>query len=151
MMTRRSTTATDAAPMLTDVGEPHPAALTPVHLTRPILRFARPPLAASLRRRHLALSTNNIKNIACTKGLDSITTLSLSRNMITKIENMNDIADTLEQLWLSYNQVEKLSGVERLEHLRVLFLSNNKVMPSRAQLPGNADSFRLRCAPRRER
>ena len=47
--------------------------------------------------------------------------------MIAKIENMNDIADTLEQLWLSYNQVEKLSGVERLEKLRQLYLSNNKV------------------------
>ena len=41
--------------------------------------------------RHLALSTNNIKTISSTTGLDSIKTLSLARNLITKIENMNDI------------------------------------------------------------
>ncbi len=48
------------------------------------------------------------------------------------------VADTLEQLWLSYNQIEKLKGISVMKKLKVgscwrglsrqiLYLSNNKV------------------------
>ena len=53
--------------------------------------------------------------------------LSLGRNQIKKIENLDGVSDTLEQLWLSYNNIEKLSGIEKLKKLKVLYISNNKV------------------------
>jgi len=54
---------------------------------------------------HLGLSTNCISAIASLNGLRHLKTLSLSRNNIKKIEKLDPLADTLEQLWLSYNQV----------------------------------------------
>jgi dynein light chain 1 len=59
--------------------------------------------------------------------MDSLKILSLARNQIKKIENLEGVADTLEELWMSYNLLEKLTNLERLPKLRVLFLSNNKV------------------------
>merc|ERR1712154_384956 len=50
--------------------------------------------------------------------------LALSTN---QIEKMDDISDTLEELWLSYNLIEKLSGLENLTKLRVLYMSNNQI------------------------
>ena len=77
--------------------------------------------------RHLALSTNNIEKISSLTGMDNLKILSLGRNCIKKIENLDGVAETLEQLWLSYNQIEKLVGVDKLTKLSVLYLSNNKV------------------------
>lgn len=37
------------------------------------------------------------------------------------------MADTLEELWLSYNLIEKLKGIGVLRRLRVFYLSNNLV------------------------
>jgi dynein light chain 1 len=59
--------------------------------------------------------------------MDSLKILSLARNQIKKIENLEGVADTLEELWMSYNLLEKLTNLEKLQKLRVLFLSNNKV------------------------
>lgn len=59
--------------------------------------------------------------------MENLKVLSLGRNCIKKIENLDGIADTLEELWMSYNLVEKLAGVEKLSNLRVLYLGNNKV------------------------
>jgi hypothetical protein len=53
--------------------------------------------------------------------------LSLGRNNLRKIEKLEDLAGSLEQLWLSYNGVEKLDGLSALRHLTVLFISNNKI------------------------
>lgn len=58
--------------------------------------------------RHLALSTNNIEKISSLSGMDNLRILSLGRNLLKKIENVEVVADTLEELWLSYNQIEKL-------------------------------------------
>jgi len=33
----------------------------------------------------------------------------------------------LQQLWISYNQIDKLTGIASLKKLRVLYMSNNKV------------------------
>ena len=38
----------------------------------------------------------------------ALKTLSLARNLIRKIEGLEPVAGTLEQLWLSYNQLERL-------------------------------------------
>lgn len=47
--------------------------------------------------------------------------------MIKKIEGLDAVADTLEELWLSYNMIEKLNGVEMCKKLKNLYLSNNKI------------------------
>lgn len=65
------------------------------------------------RRRHLccrqlSLSTNSIDKIGGLGGMASLKTLSLARNLIRKIEGLEPVASTLEQLWLSYNQLERL-------------------------------------------
>jgi len=77
--------------------------------------------------KHLSLSTNNIEKISSLSGMDNLQILSLGRNLIKKIENLDGVADTLEELWMSYNLVDKLTNVEKLSKLRVLFLSNNKI------------------------
>ncbi|KAL2919937.1 hypothetical protein HK105_200003 [Polyrhizophydium stewartii] len=53
--------------------------------------------------------------------------LSLGRNNIKKIEGLDAVADTLEELWVSYNQIEKLNGVECCKKLKILYASNNKI------------------------
>jgi hypothetical protein len=56
-----------------------------------------------------------------------LTVLSLGRNNIKKIENLEPVADTLEELWLSYNQIERVNGIECCKKLQVVYLSNNKI------------------------
>jgi len=76
---------------------------------------------------HLSLSTNNIEKISSLSGMDCLTVLSLGRNLIKKIENLDGVADTLEELWISYNLIDKLTNIEKLTKLRVLYMSNNKI------------------------
>lgn len=59
--------------------------------------------------RHLALSTNSIDKIGPLTGL-SLETLSMGRNCLKRIENLEGVAPTLRQLWISYNSIEKLVG-----------------------------------------
>ena len=61
------------------------------------------------------------------QGLSCLRILSLGRNNIKKIEGLEAVADTLEELWLSYNLIEKVNGVECCKKLKVFYLSNNKV------------------------
>lgn len=37
------------------------------------------------------------------------------------------VAETLEELWISYNLIEKLKGINVLRKLRVLYISNNLI------------------------
>jgi dynein light chain 1 len=53
--------------------------------------------------------------------------LSLARNALTRIEGLDPVCGTLQELWLSYNQVIKLSGLEACTRLRVLYLANNLI------------------------
>ena len=53
--------------------------------------------------------------------------LSIGRNQIKKIEKLDDVAETLEQLWISYNGIASLAGIEKLTNLQVLYASNNKL------------------------
>jgi Leucine-rich repeat (LRR) protein len=59
-------------------------------------------------------SSNNIERISGIKALPKLRILSLSRNQIKKLDGIEDAADTLEELWLSYNRIEKLSGLLRV-------------------------------------
>ncbi len=40
---------------------------------------------------------------------------------------LEDVGATLEELWISYNQIEKLDGLQPCVKLSVLFMSNNKI------------------------
>ena len=37
------------------------------------------------------------------------------------------MADTLEELWISYNNIERMKGINVLRKLAVLYMSNNVV------------------------
>ncbi|GIL45615.1 hypothetical protein Vafri_2814 [Volvox africanus] len=71
--------------------------------------------------KHLALSTNNIEKISSLSGMENLRILSLGRNLIKKIENLDAVADTLEELWISYNQIASLiSSWSEIDKLAVL-------------------------------
>lgn len=59
--------------------------------------------------------------------IESLEILSLARNQLKKIENLDSVAGTLKQLWISYNNIVALNGIEKLQNLEVLYMSNNKV------------------------
>ncbi|PSC71349.1 Diacylglycerol O-acyltransferase 2B [Micractinium conductrix] len=84
-------------------------------------------LSALRACRHLSLSTNNLDKIGNLAGLDALQVLSLGRNCLKKLENLEAVAGTLQQLWISYNQVDRLAGIEKCASLRVLYASNNKL------------------------
>ena len=67
------------------------------------------------------------QSIIAIADLEKLKILSLGRNNIKKITGLDELANTLEELWLSYNQIEKLSGLNHLKQLRVLYLSNNRI------------------------
>ena len=59
----------------------------------------------------LSLSSNQIARMINLPKLKSLKILAISRNQITKISGMEEIGQTLEQLWISYNLIEKLDGL----------------------------------------
>lgn len=75
----------------------------------------------------LALSTNSIDRINPLTGMGKLKILSLGRNAIKKIEKLEDVAGTLEELWLSYNAISTLDGLSHLTNLTTLYLSNNLI------------------------
>jgi len=75
----------------------------------------------------LALSTNCIEKIANLNGFKNLKILSLGRNNIKSLAGLEQVADTLEQLWISYCLIEKLKGVSVLKNVKTLYMSNNKV------------------------
>lgn len=40
---------------------------------------------------------------------------------------MEALGDTLKELWISYNLIEKMKGINSMRNLRVLYMSNNLV------------------------
>lgn len=77
--------------------------------------------------RTLSLSTNCIDRITGLNMLPSLEILSIGRNCVKRLEGIEAAASTLHELWMSYNLVEKLAGVEKCTKLRVLYASNNKI------------------------
>eukprot|EP01137_Pigoraptor_chileana_P026453 Opistho-2@7734 len=89
--------------------------------------------------------------------IENLKILSLGRNNIKKLEGLEPVADSLEQLWLSYNQIEKLKGIGSLKKLRILYLSNNKVkewgefekiqeLPALEELTFNGNPLEEKCS-----
>ena len=75
----------------------------------------------------LSLSTNAIERMIPLPKLKSLRILSLGRNNIKRIMALEDVGATLEELWISYNQIEKLDGLQPCVKLSVLYMSNNKI------------------------
>ncbi|QQP55246.1 Uncharacterized protein FKW44_008374 [Caligus rogercresseyi] len=55
----------------------------------------------------LSLSTNMISSIANLNAFKSLKVLSLGRNHIKSLQGIEGVSESLEQLWISYNQIEK--------------------------------------------
>lgn len=77
-------------------------------------------------------------------NLQKLEILSIGRNNIKSILPLDVVANSLQQLWISYNQIEKLTGVTVLKKLRTLYISNNKIkdwveMERLAELPDLED------------
>ena len=45
----------------------------------------------------------------------------------TQIEKLEDVAGTLEELWISYNQINSLDGINMCSNLTTLYISNNAI------------------------
>ena len=75
----------------------------------------------------LSLSTNSIDRMISLSGMSSLRILSIGRNNLKKIEKLEDVSGTLEQLWISYNQVATLDGLSSLSKLTTLYCSNNLI------------------------
>merc|ERR1719197_1705950 len=98
------------------------------------LNFTMPPLAKMdpalkdlAHVEFLSLSTNCIDRISNLNGFKNLKILSLGRNNIKNLAGLEQVADTLEQLWISYCAIEKLKGVSVLKKVKTLYMSNNKV------------------------
>merc|ERR1712190_250410 len=72
-------------------------------------------------------STNCIDKMISLPALKNIKILSLGRNVIKKIAGLEEIGGTLEQLWISYNSISTLDGLNACGKLNTLFISNNKI------------------------
>ena len=59
--------------------------------------------------------------------LQNIKILSLGRNQIKSLRFIDDLAETLEQLWVSYNQIDRLDNMANLQKLHTLLIANNKI------------------------
>lgn len=51
----------------------------------------------------------------------------MGRNNIKNLNGLEAVGETLEELWISYNFIEKLRGIRVMKKLKVLYMSNNLV------------------------
>ena len=75
----------------------------------------------------LALSSNSIDRMISLSGMSKLKILSLGRNVIKKIEKLEDVSNSLEELWISYNQIGALDGLSCCPNLTTLYISNNQI------------------------
>merc|ERR1711907_191302 len=76
---------------------------------------------------HLTMGTNCIDRLIPLNGMKNLRILSIGRNAFKKIEKLDDVADTLEELWISYNLISSLDGLAGLTNLTSLYMSNNTI------------------------
>lgn len=93
----------------------------------PIEKMDAPVLNTLVNCRVLALSTNCIDKIVDLPNLRNLEILSLSRNNIRRISGLEQIGQSLKELWLSYNLIDKLDNLQSCVKLHTLFITNNKI------------------------
>lgn len=115
-------------------GPPFAAPVVPTESEKVLLFGMMPPIAkmdntlSTLKAaKHLSLSSNVIEKITGLKGCESCEILSLGRNQIKKLDGVEDVAETLQELWISYNLLPNMKGVEKLPKLRVLYMTQNLI------------------------
>ena len=74
-----------------------------------------------------SLSTNMISSITNLQAFKTLKILSLGRNNLKSLQGIEGAAETLEQLWISYNHVDRLKPLRNLSRLKVLYMSHNYV------------------------
>jgi protein phosphatase 1 regulatory subunit 7 len=74
----------------------------------------------------LSLAKNSIRKIENLNNLTNLTFLTLQSNRLTKIEGLTILVN-LKQLHLSQNFIEKIEGIETLKELEILDLAYNKI------------------------
>jgi len=74
----------------------------------------------------LSLSSNFINKIPDIH-LKHLEILSLGRNKIRFIKGLDFVGNTLKQLWISYNEIDKLDGLQTLQKLECLYIGNNMI------------------------
>ena len=74
----------------------------------------------------LSLSSNFIVKIPDIH-LKNLEILSLGRNKIKVIRGLDFVGNTLKQLWISYNEIDKLDGLQALLKLEVFYVGNNNI------------------------
>lgn len=75
----------------------------------------------------LSLSTNCIDQIILSPALKNLKILALGRNNIKSFYGIEIVKDTLEELWISYNLIEKMDGIDNMKKLKVLYMAHNEV------------------------
>ena len=75
----------------------------------------------------LSLSTNMISNINNLQNMKCLKILSLGRNLVKSLAGIEAVADSLEELWISYNRIEKLTPLTKMTKLKTLFMAHNFV------------------------
>lgn len=68
-----------------------------------------------------------IEKINGLSALKNLKILSLGRNNIKTFVGLEPLAETLEELWISYNFIDKMKGILTMRKLKVLHMSNNLV------------------------
>ena len=85
------------------------------------------PLHILVNCEKLSLSTNLIVNIQNLQVLKNLRVLSLGRNLIKSLAGIEGAGETLEQLWISYNQIDKLKPIRNMTKLHTLYMAHNLV------------------------
>lgn len=90
----------------------------------PIDKLETSALSTLARVERLSISSNCIDKLVNFPPLKYITRLSLARNNIKRIQGLEEIAGTLKELWVSYNQIEKIENLSMCQKLTTLFIGS---------------------------
>jgi dynein light chain 1 len=96
------------------------------------LQFQAPPIKVMTERlaqlancKKLSISTNNIEEIGFLPPRIEI--LAIGRNMLKRLDKIDRAAATLQQLWMSYNNVKAFGPLVACKRLRVLYAAYNNI------------------------
>ena len=96
-----------------------------------------PPLP---RRAHCSEQVSGIP-LKALPNLKNLAILSLGRSQIEKLSGLEETGATLRELWISYNNIEKLAGIEKLKALEILFMcAPSSFCTWSCRLPAAADA-----------